>query len=136
MSIERGTVATAAITSPGHTTLPKSDSTALRLECIETDAGFLFRPATRNICALKGPLPKPRRPVTVAAMKRAQLKTFQFVGRCVRAEEIPSLMVEYVANRLGVEGGACLMSADSTRHRHRTAVFKGAMARRSVRLDG
>ncbi|MEI8299603.1 MAG: DUF4158 domain-containing protein [Pseudomonadota bacterium] len=44
-----------------------------------------------------------------------QLEAFQFVGRFLRVEEIPSLIVECVANRLGVEGGACLMSSDRQR---------------------
>jgi antitoxin PrlF len=74
---EGGSVATATITSKGQITLPKSVRTKLRLEAghrlefIETDAGFLVKPATRDIRALKGILPKPRRPVTIEAMNRA-----------------------------------------------------------------
>ncbi len=69
-----------------------------------------------------------------------QLKTFQFVGRFLRVDEIPSLIVEYVANRLGVEGDTRLMSSDSTLYRHRTAVLRrlgvtawGAAARKLAR---
>lgn len=70
-------MATATITSKGQVTLPKSVRTKLRLqaghrvEFVETDAGFLVKPATRDIRALKGVLPKPRRPVTIEAMNRS-----------------------------------------------------------------
>jgi len=70
-------VATATITSKGQITLPKSVRVKLRLEAghrlefIETDAGFLVKPATRDIRALKGILQKPRRPVTIEAMNQA-----------------------------------------------------------------
>jgi antitoxin PrlF len=73
----RGTMATATITSKGQITLPKSVRTKLgvepghRVEFIETDAGFLVKSATRDIRALKGILPKPRRPVTIEAMNRS-----------------------------------------------------------------
>lgn len=70
-------MATATITSKGQVTLPKSVRDKLgveaghRVEFIETDAGFLVKPATRDIRMLKGVLPKPRRPVTLEAMNRA-----------------------------------------------------------------
>jgi AbrB family looped-hinge helix DNA binding protein len=70
-------MATATITSKGQITLPKSVRTKLgveaghRVEFIETDAGFLVKPATRDIRSLKGILPKPRRPVSVEAMNRS-----------------------------------------------------------------
>ena len=70
-------MATATITSKGQITLPKPVRTKLgleaghRVEFIETEAGFLVKPATRDIRSLKGILPKPRRLVTVAAMNRA-----------------------------------------------------------------
>ena len=70
-------MATATITSKGQITLPKSVRTKLgvqaghRVEFIETDAGFLVKPATRDIRSLKGILPKPRRLVSVAAMNRS-----------------------------------------------------------------
>jgi AbrB family looped-hinge helix DNA binding protein len=70
-------VATATVTSKGQITLPKAVRTALglepghRVEFVETDAGFLVKPATRDIRSLKGILPKPRRPVTVEAMNRS-----------------------------------------------------------------
>jgi antitoxin PrlF len=70
-------VATATITSKGQITLPKSVRMKLgveaghRVEFIETDAGFLVKPATRDIRSLKGIVPKPRRPVTIEAMNHA-----------------------------------------------------------------
>jgi antitoxin PrlF len=73
----RDPMATATITSKGQITLPKSVRTKLgvepghRVEFIETDAGFLVKSATRDIRALKGILPKPRRPVTIEAMNRS-----------------------------------------------------------------
>ncbi len=70
-------MATATITSKGQITLPKSVRTRLgleaghRVEFVETDAGFLVKPATRDIRSLKGILPKPIRPVTVETMNRS-----------------------------------------------------------------
>lgn len=70
-------VATAMITSKGQITIPKSVRTKLKLEAghrvefIETDAGFLVKPATRDIRSLKGILPKPRRAVSIADMNRS-----------------------------------------------------------------
>ena len=70
-------MATAMITSKGQVTIPKSVRTKLKLEAghrvefIETDAGFLVKPATRDIRALKGILPKPRRTVRVEEMNRS-----------------------------------------------------------------
>jgi antitoxin PrlF len=70
-------VATATITSKGQITLPKAVRTKLgleaghRVEFVETDAGFLVKPATRDIRSLKGTLPKPRRVVTVEDMNRS-----------------------------------------------------------------
>jgi antitoxin PrlF len=70
-------MATATITSKGQITLPKSVRTRLgleaghRVEFVETDAGFLVKPATKDIRSLKGILPKPRRPVTVESMNRS-----------------------------------------------------------------
>jgi antitoxin PrlF len=68
---------TATITSKGQVTLPKTVRTKLgleaghRVEFIETDAGFLVKPAIRDIRSLKGILPKPRRLVTIASMNRS-----------------------------------------------------------------
>ena len=42
-----------------------------RVEFVETDAGFLVKPATRDIRSLKGILPKPAQPVTIDAMNRS-----------------------------------------------------------------
>jgi AbrB family looped-hinge helix DNA binding protein len=70
-------MATATITSKGQITVPKSVRTRLglepghRVEFVETDAGFLVKPATKDIRSLKGILPKPRRPVTVETMNRS-----------------------------------------------------------------
>jgi len=70
-------MATATITSMGQITSPNSVRIKLwleaghRLEFIETDAGFLVKPATRDIRALEGILPKARRPVTIESMNRA-----------------------------------------------------------------
>ena len=70
-------MATATITSKGQITLPKSVRIRLgleaghRVEFVETDAGFLVKPATKDIRSLKGILPKPRRPVTVETMNRS-----------------------------------------------------------------
>lgn len=70
-------MATATITSKGQITIPKSVRKKLKLEAghrvefIETEAGFLVKPATRDIRALKGILPKPRRPVSIEDMNRS-----------------------------------------------------------------
>jgi antitoxin PrlF len=72
-----GSMATATVTSKGQITVPKAVRTKLgleaghRVEFIETDAGFLVKPATRDIRSLKGILPKPRRAVTIEAMNRS-----------------------------------------------------------------
>lgn len=68
---------TATITSKGQITLPKLVRIRLglepghRVEFVETDAGFLVKPATKDIRSLKGILPKPRQSVTVEAMDRS-----------------------------------------------------------------
>ncbi|MGC2459929.1 MAG: AbrB/MazE/SpoVT family DNA-binding domain-containing protein [Steroidobacteraceae bacterium] len=70
-------MATATITSKGQITLPKAVRTKLgleaghRVEFIETDAGFLVKPATRDIRLLKGILAKPRRAVTIEDMNKS-----------------------------------------------------------------
>jgi antitoxin PrlF len=70
-------VATATITSKGQITLPKAMRTKLgleaghRVEFVETDAGFLVKPATRDIRSLKGILPKQAKPVTIEEMNRS-----------------------------------------------------------------
>jgi antitoxin PrlF len=69
-------MATATITSKGQVTLHKAVRTKLgletgrRVEFVETDAGFVLKPATRDIRSLKGILSKPRGRVTVASMNR------------------------------------------------------------------
>ena len=70
-------MATATVTSKGQITVPKSVRTKLglevghRVEFIETEGGFLVKPATRDVRSLKGSLTKPRRPVTIEAMNRS-----------------------------------------------------------------
>ena len=70
-------MATARITSKGQITIPKSVRTKLKLEAghrvefIETEAGFLVKPATRDIRSLKGILPKRRRVVSIEDMNRS-----------------------------------------------------------------
>jgi antitoxin PrlF len=69
-------VATAMITSKGQITIPKSVRMQLKLEAghrvefIETDAGFLVKPATRDIRSIKRILPQPRRAVSIDDMNR------------------------------------------------------------------
>jgi hypothetical protein len=41
------------------------------VEFVETEAGFLVKPATRDIRSLKEILPKPRRPVRIEDMDRS-----------------------------------------------------------------
>jgi AbrB family looped-hinge helix DNA binding protein len=68
------------MTSKGQITLPKAIRTRLgleagtRVEFVETDAGFLVKPATRDIRSLKGILPKPKKPVSVEEMNESILK--------------------------------------------------------------
>jgi antitoxin PrlF len=69
-------VATAMTTSKGQITIPKSVRMKLKLaaghrvEFIETDAGFLVKPATRDIRSIKRILPQPRRAVSIDDMNR------------------------------------------------------------------
>lgn len=70
-------MATAMVNRQGQITVPKIVRTKLglnaghRVEFVETGAGFLVKPATRDIRSLKGILPKPRHPVTTETMKRS-----------------------------------------------------------------
>lgn len=70
-------MATATMTSKGQITLPKAIRTRLgleagtRVEFVETDSGFLVKPATRDIRSLKGILPKPKKPVSVEEMNES-----------------------------------------------------------------
>lgn len=67
----------ATLTSKGQITLPKSVRDRLRLqsgdrvEFVETSAGFMMLPATRDLTELKGMLTRPKRPVSVEDMNRA-----------------------------------------------------------------
>ncbi len=73
-------MATATLTSKGQITLPKSVRERLgveagdRIEFIESEHGFVVRPATRDIRTLKGMVPKPKKPVSIAEMNRAIAK--------------------------------------------------------------
>jgi antitoxin PrlF len=68
---------TATLTSKGQVTLPKAVRDRLglragdRIEFVETDRGFVVVPATQDIRAIKGIVPKPRKAVTVEEMNRA-----------------------------------------------------------------
>ena len=67
----------ATVTTKGQITVPKSVRDRLRIgagdrvEFVETTAGFLMLPAKRELAQLKGILPQPKVPVSVAAMNRA-----------------------------------------------------------------
>ncbi len=73
-------MAAATVTSKGQITLPKTVRDRLgivagdRVEVIESDRGFLVVPATRDVKALKGLVPKPRKPVSIEDMNRAIAK--------------------------------------------------------------
>jgi antitoxin PrlF len=73
-------MAAATLTSKGQVTLPKSVRERLgieagdRIEFIESEQGFLIIPATRDIRALKGIVPKPSKPVSVEDMNQAIAK--------------------------------------------------------------
>ena len=53
-----------------------------------------------------------------------QLKMFQSIGRFRRAEDIPRVVFEHVARRLGVELDQHLVNPDRTLYRHRPVVLK------------
>lgn len=69
-------MSTATVTSKGQITLPKAVRDRLgvkagdRVEFVETDRGFVVVPATQDIRALKGLLPRPKRAVTIEDMNR------------------------------------------------------------------
>ncbi len=69
---------TATITSKGQITIPKDVRTRLgvgtgdRVEFVEIQGGvFQIVAATRDIQALKGIVPRPKKPVTIEAMNQA-----------------------------------------------------------------
>lgn len=70
-------MAAATVTSKGQITLPKSVRERLslqsgdRVEFVETGAGFMMLPATRELTDIKGMLAKPKRPVSIEQMNRA-----------------------------------------------------------------
>lgn len=67
-------MSTATLTSKGQTTIPKNVREHLhlqagdRLEFILADGAVILRPATRKVTDLKGFLPKPDQPVSLADM--------------------------------------------------------------------
>jgi antitoxin PrlF len=73
----------ATLTSKGQITLPRAVRQRLgvgagdRLEFIEAEGGYLVVPATRDVQALKGIVPKPRRPVSVEQMNKVIAKMGQ-----------------------------------------------------------
>lgn len=69
---------TAVLTSKGQITIPKKVREALgveagdRIDFVETGAGaFAVVAATRDVRELKGLIPRPKKPVSVDAMRRA-----------------------------------------------------------------
>jgi AbrB family looped-hinge helix DNA binding protein len=67
----------ATITSKGQITIPKPVRDALRLRkgdrvdfVLETDGTVRLLPVTSSVTALKGMLPRPGKPVSLAAMDR------------------------------------------------------------------
>ncbi len=69
---------TATITSKGQVTIPKDVRTRLgigtgdRVEFVEVQDGiFQIVAATQNVQALKGIVPKPKKPVTIEDMNQA-----------------------------------------------------------------
>lgn len=70
-------MSTATLTSKGQTTIPKDVRDHLmlhpgdRLEFVLKDNVVILRPATRKVTDIKGFLPKPKRPVSLAEMDNA-----------------------------------------------------------------
>ena len=71
-------MAVATLTSKGQITIPKEIREQLQVQTgdrieflIGTDGQITICPATSDVTTLKGLIPKPRRPVTLAAMKVA-----------------------------------------------------------------
>ncbi len=70
----------ATVTSKGQITLPKSVRDRLglapgdRVEFVETSAGFLMLPAKLELAALRGILPRPRKPVSIETIQRTAIR--------------------------------------------------------------
>ena len=74
-------MATAILSSKGQITIPLAVrrklgvATGDRVEFVELDNGqFALMPAIEDVRALKGMVPKPRRPVTIEEMRRIVAK--------------------------------------------------------------
>ena len=71
-------MATATVTSKGQTTIPKPVRDHLRLKpgdrvefLVRDDGSVVMVPATVDVGELEGVLPKPKTPVSIAAMEEA-----------------------------------------------------------------
>lgn len=70
-------MSTVFLTSKGQITIPKKVREPLRLrpgdrlEFVTKDDVVILRPATRKVSDIKGFLPKPKRPVSLAEMDKA-----------------------------------------------------------------
>jgi antitoxin PrlF len=70
-------MATSIVSSKGQVVIPvevRSDmqvEQGSRVEFVKTNEGWLLKPATRSVTALKGMIVKPKRPVSIEEMDRA-----------------------------------------------------------------
>jgi AbrB family looped-hinge helix DNA binding protein len=70
-------MATSTVSSKGQIVIPAEVRAAMgveagsRIEFVRTDDGWLIKPSTLPVTALKGLLAKPRRPVSIDDMNRA-----------------------------------------------------------------
>lgn len=70
-------MSTSTVSTKGQIVIPaavRADMGAepgTRVAFVKTDAGWLLKPATRPITALKGLVPKPSKPVSIEDMNRA-----------------------------------------------------------------
>lgn len=68
---------TSTVSSKGQIVIPaavRSDmrvEAGTRVEFVKTDEGWLLKPATRHVSALKGMVNKPKEPVSVEDMNRS-----------------------------------------------------------------
>ena len=70
-------MSTATVTSKGQITIPADVRRRLgleagdRVEFVEVDGGFAIKPASDDVCVLKGLLRKPTKPVSISEMNAA-----------------------------------------------------------------